>query len=52
LNLLSIASLFLSYTLVALKALKISFSVKVEIQADQNNGTKSPFLSGRILKDL
>jgi hypothetical protein len=51
LNLLSTASLFLSQIPVASKALKISFLVKEETQADQNKGTKSPFLTRRMPKD-
>jgi hypothetical protein len=52
LNLLSTASLFFSQIPVASKALKMSLSVKEETQADQNRGTKSPFLTGRIPNDL
>jgi hypothetical protein len=52
LNLLSTAFLFLGHTPVVSKALKMSFSAKDDTQADQNKGMKSPFLSGRIPKDL
>jgi hypothetical protein len=51
LNLLSTAFLFLGQILVASKALKISFLVKEETYADQNKGTKSPFLIGRMPRD-
>jgi hypothetical protein len=52
LNLLSTASLFLGQTPVASNALKISWEVNVEIQADQNNGIKSAFLTGSMPKDF
>jgi hypothetical protein len=52
LNLLSTESLFLGQIPVASKALKMSFSIKEETQAEQNMGTKSPFLTGRMPNDL